>query len=50
MEKILLVDECIQVPLYEVPTRQLFNEKLLLPVDHYVNGWGFGTRYGAFAQ
>ncbi len=48
MEKILLVDECIQVPLYEVPTRELFSEHIQLPVDHYVNGWGFGVKYGAF--
>ena len=49
MEKVLL-DECMYVPLFELPTKLLFNEKLRFPAERYINGFGYGTMYGAFAE
>ncbi len=42
MEKILL-DDLVIVPIFEIPTKVLYSDKIHLPVDHYIVGYGFGN-------
>ena len=44
MEKQLL-DDLVNIPLYERPNKVLFNEKITLPAGGYIVGWGFGEAY-----
>ena len=44
MEKQLL-DDLVNIPLYERPNKVLFNEKITLPAGGYIVGWGFGEPY-----
>ena len=44
MEKILL-DELVNVPIYERPNKVLYNPRIQLPVKEYVVGYGFGEKY-----
>ncbi len=43
MEKIIL-DELVIIPVHEMPTKVLYSEKVHLPVDHYIVGYGFGEK------
>ena len=45
MEKIIAVDDLVNIPLYERPEKVLFSNRVKLPVDHYIVGWGFGEIY-----
>ncbi|MBR4304268.1 MAG: hypothetical protein IKT81_02935, partial [Clostridia bacterium] len=49
MEKMLL-DELVNIPLYERPNKVLFNEKITLPAGGYIVGWGFGESYMTIAK
>lgn len=49
MEKMAL-DDVFVVPMYEVPTYSLLNERITLPFDHYVPGYGWGMLYCTIAE
>ena len=45
MEKMLVKELYIRIPIYELPSKMLFSERVQLPADGYVNGYGFGEYY-----
>ncbi len=45
MEKIIAVDDLVNIPLYERPEKVVFSDRVKLPVDHFIVGWGFGEIY-----
>ncbi|MBQ2755885.1 MAG: hypothetical protein IJF27_04360, partial [Oscillospiraceae bacterium] len=45
MEKMLL-DERVIIPMYETPTKVLFNERIQLPVDDFILGFGLSGGAG----
>jgi hypothetical protein len=45
MEELLVKEIYIRVPLYEIATKRLYSERVQLPVNEYVNGYGFGELY-----
>ena len=49
MEKLML-DEMVIVPVYEIPTKVLYETNVQLPADGYVIGWGFGNQYMTMAD
>lgn len=49
MEKIAL-DDVFVVPLYEVPSFSLVSERVNLPFDHYVPGYGRGYMYSSITE
>ena len=49
MEKIML-DDLVVIPLYEKPDKVLYSERVHLPVDHFVIGYGFGERYMTISE
>ena len=44
MEKLML-DEMVIVPVYEIPTKVLYESNIELPAGGYIIGWGFGNMY-----
>jgi len=49
LEKILLEDMVV-VPLYELPSKALFSQRIHLPGDGYINNFGFGYEYAIIAK
>jgi oligopeptide transport system substrate-binding protein len=49
MEKMLL-DDLVNIPLYERPNKVLFREGIKLPAGQYIVGWGFGEAYMTIAK
>ena len=49
LEKILL-DDMVVVPLYELPSKALFSQRIDLPGDGYINNFGFGYEYAIIAK
>lgn len=49
MEKLML-DEMVIVPVYEIPTKVLYETNIQLPADGYVIGWGFGNEYMSMTE
>ena len=49
MEKLML-DEMVIVPVYEIPTKVLYETNVQLPADGYVIGWGFGNEYMSMTE
>ena len=49
MEKLML-DEMVIVPVYEIPTKVLYETNVKLPADGYVIGWGFGNEYMSMTE
>ena len=49
MEKILL-DELVNVPIYERPNKVLYSTRIHLPVEEYVIGYGFGEKYMTISE
>jgi len=49
LEKMIL-DDLVIIPLYERPNKVLFNEKVKLPADGYISGFGFGVRWATIEK
>ena len=49
LEKLML-DEMVIVPVYEIPTKVLYETNVQLPADGYVIGWGFGNEYMSMTE
>ena len=49
MEKLML-DEMVIVPVYEIPTKVLYETNVQLPADGYIIGWGFGNEYMSMTE
>ena len=49
LEKILL-DDMVVIPLYELPSKALFSQRITLPADKYVNNFGFGADYSVISR
>lgn len=49
LEKILL-DDMVVVPLYELPSKALFSQRITLPADKYINNFGFGYEYSVISK
>ncbi|MBQ2865117.1 MAG: hypothetical protein IJE90_01185 [Clostridia bacterium] len=47
-ERILVMEAMQQIPIYEIPTKQLYAENIELPGNGYVINYGFGDRYAKF--
>lgn len=49
-ERILVMEAMQQIPIYEIPTKQLYAENIELPGNGYVINYGFGDRYAKFVD
>jgi ABC-type oligopeptide transport system substrate-binding subunit len=49
LEKILL-DDMVVIPLYELPSKALFSQRITLPADKYVTNFGFGYEYSVISK
>lgn len=49
LEKILLED-LVVIPLYELPSKSLFSQRISLPADGFVNNFGFGYEYAVISK
>ncbi len=49
LEKILL-DDLVVIPLYELPSKSLFSQRVTLPADRFVNNFGFGYEYAVLTK
>ena len=49
MEKLML-DDLVIIPLYEKQDKVLYSERINLPVENYVVGFGFGTLFMSIAK
>ncbi|MBR3865554.1 MAG: hypothetical protein IKM67_02440 [Clostridia bacterium] len=45
MERLLVDEWYLRIPIYELPSKVLYSERVKLPVDQRVNGYGFGEYY-----
>jgi ABC-type oligopeptide transport system substrate-binding subunit len=49
LEQILLSDLVI-IPLYELPSKALFSNRIKLPSDGFINNFGFGYEFGVITD
>ena len=50
MEKMLVKDTYIRIPIYELPSKMLFSSRVKLAVKEYINGYGFGEYYAEIVE
>ena len=44
------ITDMVVVPLYELPSKALFSQRITLPADKYINNFGFGLEYSVIAK
>jgi len=49
MEEMILNDR-VAIPVYERPEKTVFHERVTLPADGYITGFGFGTRWATISE
>ena len=50
MERLLVDEWYLRIPLYELPSKVLYAERVKLPVNERVNGYGFGEYYAEIVE
>ena len=50
MERLLVDEWHLRIPLYELASRTLYSERVQLPTDERVNGYGFGEYYSKIVK
>ena len=50
MERMLVDELYIRIPIYELPSKMLFSERVKLPAGGYINGYGFGEYYAEIVE
>lgn len=44
------LEDVFVVPMYEVPSYQLINDRIVLPFEHYAYGYGYGWLYASIVE
>ena len=50
MERLLVDEWHLRIPIYELPSKVLYSERVKLPVNERVNGYGFGEYYAEIVE
>lgn len=50
MEEIIVKEIYIRIPVYELPSKMVFSERVKLPVKEYINSYGFGEYYAVIVK
>jgi len=50
MERIIVKEIYIRIPIYEIGTKRMYSERVQLPVQGFVNAYGFGEYYSKIVK
>ena len=50
MEKIIVKELYIRIPIYEIGNKRMYSTRVQLPVDSFVNAYGFGEYYAKIVE
>ena len=50
MERLLVDEWYIRIPIYELPSKVLYSERVQLLTDERINGYGFGEYYASIVE
>ena len=50
MEEIIVKELYIRIPIYAIGNKRMYSERVQLPVESYVNAFGFGEYYGKIVE
>ena len=50
MERLIVDEWHLRIPIYELPSKVLYSERVKLPTDERINGYGFGEYYAEIVK